>query len=132
METASPSEVGAVAEREVAYALGRSGFDVYLPVFGAHSRIDLLAVRQGRVTRVQVKSGRLVGEAVVFHTCSNTANVSRDYLGEVDAFGVHAPELGTSYLVPIADAPMRACYLRTAPPKNNQVKGIRWAEDYSL
>ena len=36
------------------------------------------------------------------------------------------------YLVPVADAPSRGCYLRLSSPRNGQAKGIRWADDYLL
>lgn len=38
----TPSQIGAAAEREVAYALESAGWTVFLPVFVAHSRVDLV------------------------------------------------------------------------------------------
>lgn len=128
----TPSEIGAVAEREVACALARSGHGVYLPMLMPHSRVDLVAEIGQRLVRVQVKSARLVGEVINFRSCSNTGNLPRAYRGEVDAFGVYCPELGTSYLVPIDDVPDRTCSLRLAPPLNGQQRGIRWAGDYLI
>lgn len=128
----TPSEVGARAEREVAYALERSGWHVYLPMFAAHARIDLVAAREGELLGVQVKTARRLGDAIVFRTCSNTANVPRDYRGEVDAFGVYSPELDRAFLVPAADMPIRSCSLRLAPARSGQVKGTRLAADYEL
>lgn len=129
---ATPSEVGAVAEREVAYALARAGYDVYVPLFMPHSRVDLVAHRNGQVLRIQVKSARVRADIVRFHTCSNTGARSRSYQGDVDAFGVFAPELETCYLVPIAEVPDRGCHLRVAPARNNQATGVRWAADYEI
>lgn len=129
---ANPSEVGAVAEREVAYALSRAGYDVYVPFFRPHSRVDLVAHRDGRVLRVQVKAARVQRGIVRFHTCSNTRNEPRAYQGEIDVFGVYAPQVDRCYLVPIDEAPDRGCHMRLAPPRNNQVKGIRWAADYEI
>ena len=74
----SPSEIGARAEREVAYRLERCGWHVYLPWFAPHARVDLIAVRAGELLRVQVKTARVAAAAVTFRVCSNTGNVPRD------------------------------------------------------
>ena len=128
----TPSEVGARAEIEVAYRLERCGYQVYLPTFAPHARVDLVALRGGEVVRVQVKSARVIAGAVSFRVCSNTGNVPRDYHGEIDAFGVYAPALHRVYVVPVADTKTRLCSLRLEPPANNQMKGIRLAADYEL
>ena len=128
----SPSEIGAVAEREVAYALERAGWSVYLPHLASHLRIDLIALDGDGLLRVQVKTSQLQRDAVVFRTCSNTANVRRDYGGEIDAFGVYSPELDRSYLVPIEATPSRSCSLRLGPTRNGQRKGVRFAADFEI
>ncbi|MBK5223721.1 MAG: hypothetical protein JJE52_12800 [Acidimicrobiia bacterium] len=128
----TPSDVGATAEREVACALVKAGWSVYVPMFAPHSRVDLVADVAGRLLRVQVKSARLVRQAVTFTCCSYTANIPKEYVGEVDVFGVYCPSLGMSYLVPIGDVPTRLCTLRLVPPRNNQVQGVRWAADYEI
>jgi hypothetical protein len=128
----TPSEIGARAEREVAYALERCGWAVYLPMFAAHARVDLVVVRGSRVLRVQVKTSTFANGALSFRVCSNTRNVPRAYDGEIDAFGAYSPELHRSYLVP-ADLPAtRRCFLRVEPCGNGQTKGIRLAADYEL
>ena len=128
----TPSEIGARAEREVSYALERSGWTVYLPVFAPHARVDLLALRGETLLRVQVKTSRVVRGALAFRVCSNTANVPRDYRGEVDAFGVYSPDLDRCFLVPVDHTATRQCFLRIAPSANGQVKGTRLAADYEL
>jgi hypothetical protein len=128
----TPSGIGATAERELAFALERAGWQVYLPMFAAHARIDLIAVLHGRAVRIQVKTARRAGEALVFRTCSNTANVPRDYRGEIDAFGVFAPHSGRTYLVPVEQTGLRTCSLRLTAARSGQTKGIRLAADYEL
>ena len=133
METRS--QIGATAEREVACALERAGWAVFLPMFAAHSRVDFVGIGpSGHATRIQVKTTRLVhdGKAIFFHTCSNTNNVQVGYDGEVDAFGLWCPPLQAAYLVPIEDAPSRGGHLRLAPTANNQRRGIRFAADYEI
>lgn len=127
-----PSVVGARAEREVTYALEHDGWDVYLPVFASHARVDLVAVRAAEFVRVQVKTSVLRKGVVVFRPYSNTGNVPRSYEGEVDAFGVYSPELHRVFLVPFEHTSARNCSLRLGPTANNQQKGVRYAGDYEL
>jgi hypothetical protein len=128
----TPSEVGARAERAVAFALATAGKRVYLPLFAPHSRVDLVFEDETGFHRVQCKTSRLNGAVVSFCTCSNTKDVRKSYQGEADLFGVYSPELDQVFLVPVADVPERACSLRLAPTRNRQAKGIRWAHDYLL
>ena len=68
----------------------------------------------------------------MFRTCSNTNQAPKDYRGEVDLFGVYSPELDQVFLVPVDEVPTRYGSLRMDPPRNGQVKGVRWAADYQL
>jgi len=128
----TPSEVGARAELAVAAALAAAGKRVYVPLFSAHGRVDLLYEDEAGFHRVQCKTARVRGEIVGFRTCSNTKNVPRDYVGEIDEFGVYAHELGQVFLVPIDHVASRYCYLRLGPAANGQAKGVHWAKDYAL
>ena len=128
----TPSEVGARAEREVAYALERAGWTVYTPLFAVHSRVHLIALRGAQLLRLQVKTSAVRGTALAFRTCSNTRNVPRDYRGEVDAFGVYSPELDRVYVVPIDGLASRICYLRLAPARSGQVRGTRLAAGFEV
>ncbi len=116
----------------VASALQRAGFEVFTPLFSAHSRIDLIASDGVELRRVQCKTARLQGEVLFFRTCSNTRNSPRDYTGEVDAFGVYAPDRELVYLVNSEGLGPRGCCLRLAPTRNGQAAGVRWAADYLL
>ena len=126
----TPSHIGAVAEAEVARALVRAGMAVYVPLFHPASRVDLVVDGPDGLQRVQCKTSRVRGGAIVFRTCSNTGNVALDYRGEVDLLGVWSPELQQAYLVPIAEVGARGSHLRLAAPGNGQAKGIRWASDH--
>jgi hypothetical protein len=132
MVALTPSETGAQAEREVACALERCGWTVYLPVFASHARVDLVALRGDVVDRVQVKTARLVRGAVAFRVCSNTGNLPKDYRGEVDSFGVYSPDLDRVFLVPIEETATRMCFLRLGPARSGQVKGTRLAADFEV
>lgn len=132
MTVATPTEIGARAEAAVASALVRAGKAVFLPAFGVNSRVDLLYENDGALVRVQCKNSRVVGGAIVFPTCSNTKNLRRGYVGEVDVFGVYLPTTSLVYLVPAAGLPTRFCSLRLAPARNGQRKRVWRADDYLL
>jgi hypothetical protein len=131
-QVSSPSSVGARAEAAVASALVRAGKAVFLPAFAAHERIDLLSLDDSRPVRAQCKTSRVVGDVLVFRTCSNTANNPRAYVGEVDVFAVYSPATELVYLVPADGLPGRICSLRLAPTRNGQSAGVRWADDFVL
>lgn len=117
---------------EVARALIHEGWDVCIPMFCAHSRVDLVALRGKEILRVQCKTARLAHDVLYFRTCSNTKNQPRPYHGEIDAFGVFSPDTGWVYLVPLDGLGDNACSLRLRPTANNQAKGIRFAVDYEI
>lgn len=128
----TPSEIGARTEAAVARALTFEGWDVCLPVFCAHSRVDLVALRGNETLRVQCKTAMLLKNVLYFRTCSNTKNIRRPYHGEVDVFGVYSPDMDKVYLVPLDGLGDAGCYLRLRPTANNQAKGIRYAADYEI
>ncbi len=129
----SPSEVGALAELAVATALTNAGLAVFVPFFNAHSRIDLVYETSAReMRRVQCKSARLVKDVVQFYTCSHTGGIEREYVGDVDEFGVYCAGTRSVYVIPVSDVPTRYASLRLAPARNNQMRRVRWAEPYRL
>lgn len=130
MAKTAPSVIGSRAEMAVASALQRAGMSVFVPLFAAHSRVDLIAATEVDLLRVQCKTARLLGGALFFRTCSNTNNVPQDYRHEIDAFGVYSPALNAVYLVPVGSAPLRGCHLRIEEARNGQQAGVRLAADY--
>jgi hypothetical protein len=93
----------------------------------------------GRLARVQIKTGRLRLGAVRFAVCSayghhrNPATHRRSYHGEVDYFGVYCPETAGVYVIPIGAIDVRCqCALRVHPPRNNQHEGVRYAAPFEI
>jgi len=106
---------------------------VYLPAFNVNVRVDLVYFTGTGIIRMQCKTARrLRGDVLYFPTCSNTANLPREYVGEVDEFGVYSPDTGLVYIVPATGLPTRDCSIRLAPARNGQAARIRWARDYEL
>lgn len=129
----TPSEIGSRTELEVALALVRSGRAVFMPLVGAHGRVDLVYDEPGAgLVRAQCKTGRVYRGALTFRVCSNTSQSPRDYRGEVDVFAVYAEQLREVFLVPVSDVATRLCHLRLERPRNNQDRRIRWAHQYLL
>jgi len=119
-------------------AMQEAGYGLYVP-FGENTRCDLILEREGELTRVQCKTGRLREGTVRFNVCSiyahhpNPKAKFRQYHGEIDAFGVYCPETAGVYLVPISHAATNyKCWLRVEPPRNNQHARVRWAADYEI
>lgn len=119
-------------------ALEDAGYAVFAP-YGENTRTDLVIDDGSRLARVQCKTGRLQSGAVRFRACSSYAHhpnpkiLKRDYLGEIDYFGVYCPETLGVYLVPIDCAQVRReCALRIDPSRNGQTQRIRMAADYEI
>jgi hypothetical protein len=139
----SPSEaprrntkaIGQLSEIMVAAELARAGYLVSVPL-GENSRYDLIADKDGRLFRVQVKTGRLRNGAIIFACYSSHSHRKgpscRSYSNEVEFFGVYCRELETAYLIPIEDTASLTGALRVDPPRNRQNRKIRWASAYAL
>ena len=93
-----------------------------------------LVDKDGVLSRVQVKTGRLRDGAVIFNCYSSHSHRKgtscRAYDGDVDFFGIYCSGLRSVYLVPIGDVARVSGALRVAPPKNGQSRGVRWAQRY--
>jgi len=130
----NPKTIGERSEGMVLAALLRAG-KVVLQPFGDNQRYDLVIEDDRKFVRVQCKTGRIKGGAVLFDTCSSQAHRGRgkkDYRGQADVFGVYCPERDEVYLVPVDDVGRTSATLRLEPPKNGQTKGVRLAVEYLL
>jgi len=132
-----PKDIGDRSTLASIIALREAGYGVLLP-FGENTRYDLVIDANGRLSRVQCKTGRLERGAVVFRTASsyyhhppNTG--ARHYRGQVDYFAVYCRGTSAVYLIPIRDLPPNysAC-LRVDAPRNNQRRRVRFAADYEI
>ncbi len=133
-----PKDVGDRTTLAVMLALRELGYEISVP-FGENTRYDLVIDDGVRLSRVQCKSGRLRGGAVRWAACSSYAHHDnprerrRDYLGQVDFFGIYCPGTESVYLVPIEDAQVRReGALRVNPPRNGQRRFIRQAQKYEI
>ena len=127
---------GDISELRVALALAEKGYAVSKPL-GENVRYDLVMDDGEKLHRVQVKTGRIRGDVLIFNCSSThghrrTAIKSRPYRGEIELLAVYCPDDGKVYIVPEPELTRTVIYLRLAPPRNNMVKTIRWASHYEL
>jgi PD-(D/E)XK endonuclease len=80
--TDHPVDVGHRSEAAILSQLVRQGYRVLLP-FGVNQRYDMVLDNDGRLLKVQCKTGRLKEGAIRFS--SNTVNLTSDVPGTVHA-----------------------------------------------
>ncbi|HET6570211.1 MAG TPA: group I intron-associated PD-(D/E)XK endonuclease [Solirubrobacterales bacterium] len=133
--TDHPVDVGHRSEAAILSQLVRQGYRVLLP-FGVNQRYDMVLDNDGRLLKVQCKTGRLKEGAIRFSAQSVQSNMNgtrtRAYSGEVDLFAVYCPDNDRVYVIPANEVPATGMYLRVEMPRNSQRKRVRWAEDYVL
>jgi hypothetical protein len=123
---------GNAAEAAVLNALVRVGLLVLRP-FGEGAPYDLAIDAGGELIKVQVKSGRIRNECIEFNSSSTDHGRGQlSYHGRADVFGVFAPQVDRVFVVPVEKCASYRGYLRLAPTRNNQQRGVRYAGDYTV
>lgn len=123
--------VGEISEAAVLSALLKLGKTVLLP-FGENHRFDLATDSgDGKISRIQVKTGRMKNGAVVFPTAS-TSQGRKGYEGQADSFGIYVPDINKTYLVPVSCVGKTCGHLRIDPTLNKQKKRVREAKDFEI
>lgn len=113
----------------------KDGYNVLVP-FGS-SRYDFVVEKNGIFIRIQVKKANVKENVLVFSTCStlvgSTKIVSRDYTDkEIDLFAAVDIDRSLVYLMRVDEVSKFKQTLRLKAPKNNQIKGIKLAENYLM
>jgi PD-(D/E)XK endonuclease len=125
---------GNAAEARILAEFVARGLDVLTP-FGSGHPYDL-AVDLGasRFLRVQCKTAWLIGRGCLAFHCRSTdhGRGRQPYDGLADLFGVHLPANDAVYLVPVAEVPGHVGRLRLEPARNNQRRGVRFADDFEI
>jgi len=124
---------GNASEGAVLQGLTAAGISVLVP-FGEGLPFDLACVvPDGRILRVQVKTGRLRKGCVEFNASSTDhGRGQRHYRGRADVIAVHVPALARVFIVPVHECPSSKGYLRVDATRNNQQRRVRLAERYAL
>ena len=125
---------GNLPEMQCMSAFLANNCDVSIP-FGDNSKYDFIADVNGQLLKIQVKTSSLKDENAIKFSCRTThVNCSgvknvRYNENEIDYFAAYWNN--QCYLVPISECSVEKT-LRFQPPKNGQIKGITFAEDYIL
>jgi hypothetical protein len=127
---------GAIAEAAITLEALKLGVEVYRPV-AEGGRFDMILLVGRRLVRVQCKWATRHGELVLVRCYSNrrarTGLVRRLYTAqEIDAFAAYCLELDRCFFMPIERFPTHEIRLRLSAPRNNQRRGINWADDYDF
>jgi hypothetical protein len=128
---------GAIAEMGIAWHATRLGVDVYKPV-AEGGRCDLIFDFGDRLWRVQCKWARRYGDVIIIRCYSSRR--ARDGLrrrlytaDEIDAFAAYCAELDRCFFLPFERLIGKALVqLRLVPSRNNQHRGINWADEYDF
>jgi PD-(D/E)XK endonuclease len=127
---------GAIAEAAIAAEAIKLGIGVFRPL--TDERYDLIFDMRPELLRIQCKwATRRRGVLTIFCVSSRRAPEGfrrRTYSAdEVDAIAAYCLKIDRCFLIPIelvADRPSIA--LRIEPCRNNQRRGINWADDFDF
>lgn len=127
-------KIGDISELHAIVALTKLGYKVLLP-FGENQRYDFVIDDGETFSRVQVKTGQLRGDVILYSCSSSHAHrggTTRPYFGQIEYLAVYCPGTEKVYLLPEKELTATRAHLRLSPPRNNMVKTIRWASDFEL
>jgi Holliday junction resolvase-like predicted endonuclease len=133
---AALKQKGDLAELMVAADLRRRGYRIAFP-YGEDCDYDLIVERHGNLERVQVKyatsDGAIVTVRCRSHSLTNgRIRATKHYTAKtVDWIAVWEPTRATAYYVPssVFDG-YGELTLRLTPARNNQLQGVRDAQDF--
>jgi hypothetical protein len=127
---------GAIAEAAIALAAIRLGIGVFRPL--GDERYDLIFDLRPQLLRVQCKCISRVRDVLVLR-CYTSRRTSEGHLrrsysaAEIDAVAGYSIELDRCFLIPIELAERHPTVtLRIAATRNNQRRGINWADDFDF
>jgi prevent-host-death family protein len=135
-----PNHRGNVAELGFAFDAVRAGLRVLTPLV-EHGAYDAVLDIEGRLIRVQIKSGTLerAGSVVSARLKRSWHSPTAGYVirgysaAEIDAFATYCAELDACYLVPIEEVEgQRTVHLRIGEARNGQRASLRFAAEYEL
>jgi hypothetical protein len=124
-------EKGNISESLVTSRFLELGYIVLIPFGGGH-RYDIVVEIDNQFKRIQIKTGRIYKNKLIFNTTSNNKGYSRkSYHNEVDYLAVYCPEINKSYLIPVELTGKSAMTLQLSKPKMMS-KNTHLAEDFQI
>ena len=129
--------IGSIGEAKALCKFVELGIPVYIP-FGDNEKSDLIAEFNGKLNRIQVKTCVKAKNGMMkFDLTSSTSHRGNGEKHvytkeEIDYFICYNVARDKLFLIPVEEANDKGIIIRYEKPKNNQVKGIRFEEDYLL
>lgn len=129
--------VGNIGEAKVLTKFVELGIPVYLP-FGDNEKADLIAEFNGKLNKIQVKTSIKAEDGkMIFDLTSSTLHrkngVKHIYTdNEIDYFACYNIQRNKIFLININEVPSTSIIIRYEKPKNNQIQGIHFEEDYLI
>jgi hypothetical protein len=121
---------GSIAELAVAAKLLEEGWRILMP-YGENARYDLVAERNGRFVRIQVKyTTPKAGVMKVNCRSSNNWSILQYTADEIDVIAAYNPLTRDVFYVPSTEFRKGDMKLRLDPPKNNQRAKVRFASQF--
>ena len=130
-------KIGNIGEAKVLSKFVELGIPVYLP-FGDNEKADLIAEFNGKLNRIQVKTSIKAEDGkMIFDLTSSTIHRKNGNKHiytekEIEYFACYNIERDKIFLININDAPNTTITIRYEKPKNNQIQGIKFEEDYLI
>lgn len=130
-------KIGNIGEAKILCKFVEMGIPIYIP-FGDNERADLIAEFNGKLNKIQVKTSiKAENGKMIFDLTSSTTHrkegVKHIYTdNEIDYFACYNVERDKLFLIPIDQAPNTAITIRYEKPKNNQIKGIIFENEYEI
>ena len=127
--------IGNIGEAITVAKFVEKGIPVYLP-FGDNEKIDLIIEIKGKLLKVQVKtSNRLYKGSLIFNTRSTRSGTKETVLyseEDIDLYACYSLITKELYILERIEFSQGTVFLRIEDSKNNQIKNIKYAKNYTL
>ncbi len=117
--------VGQISELRFAARLIECGYEVSFTL--ANRRYDMVAYKESKSYRVQVKTGYMQSGSIAF----DTKTKKRNYEGQIEYFGVYWPSSDSYYLIPAHGLTKRSGFLHFSRPRRVTATTL-YAHEYEL
>lgn len=129
--------IGNIGEAKTLCKFVEKGIPVYVP-FGDNEKSDLIAEFNGKLNRIQIKTSvKAEDEKIIFNLVSSTSRrkngVKHIYTNEeIDYFVCYNIERDKLFIISVDEASNSQLTIRYIKPKNGQILGVKFEEDYLL
>lgn len=127
--------VGNIGEAMTIAKFVEKGIPVYIP-FGDNEKVDLIVSINNILLKVQVKtSSRLKHGCLIFNSRSTTSDSNTNVLyteEDIDLYACYSLVTKELYILKRSEFSQGLVSLRVEETKNNQIRNVKFAKDYTL